>query len=647
MRNATRQYLTVGGIRLDVTGISARNRRRLILGVSGGAGDDLEALDVLLERVTAENLAELSDEDVATLRADLEGRKESTKAGIGDLPASAAEWSDADLETARGIQAAVARIDTALETVSGDETRRDEAATQRATDAQALLDAIRGEDGGDPEPTPDPEAEPEATPEVEPEATPEAEPEAEPEPAEAAEPEKIAAAAARPPRRVEARGSATTPTPRKPAAVNDNLVLRASANVPGVPAGMILDTPAKIGNAFERALRATAGYVGPRVEVPVMQLGAFDAAEVYGEDRTLRDDYRANAAKIDRHSSLEAMRDNAKGSSDPALRASQGFCAPIPNNYDQPVLGSTARPVRDEMTHRYGADRGGVRTLPAPRLAGVTGATTVWTAANDVALNSPATKACATLTCPDPDETLIDAIVTCLKIGNFRKMSFQENIDAWVRLAAVHAVRTAETKMLTKIGAESIQVTVAATGNELGTTRNVLATIDRITAQARSFNRMDPEYPFRLGFPSWLQDNMITDLSREVPGATAERLATSDAEINGFLRAKGVNVTWFLDGETGQVYSAQADGALQGWKSHVIGYLYPEGQWLGLDGGSLDFGIVRDSILNSTNDFQMMSEFFENAHQVFVADSFRLDIDICPNGKTSLPVAIDPCTAGS
>ena len=40
--------------------------------------------------------------------------------------------------------------------------------------------------------------------------------------------------------------------------------------------------------------------------------------------------------------------------------------------------------------------------------------------------------------------------------------------------------------------------------------------------------------------------------------------------------------------------------------------LYPEGAFIGVDMGVLELGIVRDSTLNSTNDFQVFGERFRN-----------------------------------
>ena len=43
----------------------------------------------------------------------------------------------------------------------------------------------------------------------------------------------------------------------------------------------------------------------------------------------------------------------------------------------------------------------------------------------------------------------------------------------------------------------------------------------------------------------------------------------------------------------------------------VVDLAWPEGTFL-LDGGTLELGIIRDSVLNSTNDFLLFGETFEN-----------------------------------
>jgi hypothetical protein len=63
-------------------------------------------------------------------------------------------------------------------------------------------------------------------------------------------------------------------------------------------------------------------------------------------------------------------------------------------------------------------------------------------------------------------------------------------------------------------------------------------------------------------------------------------------------------------------FPAQAAGALVDFPTTIVWYLFAEGTFLFLDGGTLDLGIVRDSALVSTNDYRMFVETFEGVAKV-------------------------------
>jgi hypothetical protein len=59
-------------------------------------------------------------------------------------------------------------------------------------------------------------------------------------------------------------------------------------------------------------------------------------------------------------------------------------------------------------------------------------------------------------------------------------------------------------------------------------------------------------------------------------------------------------------------------------------FLFPPGSWLFLDGGELDLGIVRDSTLSATNDFESFAETWEAA--AFVgSESLAVTSTVCPS----------------
>lgn len=412
------------------------------------------------------------------------------------------------------------------------------------------------------------------------------------------------------------------------------MVIRASTNVngKGIFAGDNVSTPDRLGAVFSAAMEESQHYRGPSTPLTLASIGSTPTSirDDWGEDRFLGRDERLNEEKIQKLWE--------------PIRASGGQCAPAPIDYTQPVIGVDDRPVRDALA-RFAADRGGVTLIPPPKFAAMSGSYTKWTRANDITPSSPTTKNVLTMTCPDAVTTYVDAHVTAMKVGNFRNLYWPEQVDAWVRLAAVYAARAAEENLLTLIGAGSTNVT-HATG--LGTSRDVLATLDLAVAGFRNRNRV-PDQPLRMIAPLWLLGNIRADLVRQAPGDSGsgtERLATADAEIASWLTKRGITITWSLDGESGQEFGAQTDGALDGWPTNVVIYLFIEGTWLHLDGGSLNLGIIRDSTLVGTNDYLMFGEFMESA-AFHGTESLRITIDICPSGKAQALASYDPCAGGS
>lgn len=557
--------------------------------------------------------------------------------------------------------AALDEIAESVEAVEAEQTERETAAAERAERAQSVADRIRGnasddgdgddgetetaEDGGETEEAETSEEtaetdgdEGDETAETEVEETTDEE-----------EREPIAAAGSRNapyrPRvtRVAARRPQTEMERQRQSLANQRrqLSLVASANVQasGIVAGEEVSDPARLAAVVAAAWDQTEGYRGPATKVPVARAGALRAQDLYGEDRFLSRDSTINRQRIDAVTSRQA------------IVAAGGRCVDSPVSYDLPtVVGSDARPVRDRMLTRFGADRGGVKTRVPFTLHDVSvgdpNAVGVWTETNDQNPSDPATKPVQTFACHDDRETIVQAITKRLQFGEFRARFDPESIQEAVDLVGVWHARTAENELLTKMGNASFSTAVTS-GQLLGATRDVLAVLDRAQAGMRSFHRMDRAIPLVFGFPFWLYDMIRTDIARALPtGSIDENLALAEAQIDRWLTSRNVRPVGHLDGGSSMQFGEQGAGPLAGWPSTVETFLYPEGSWLFLDGGSLDLGIVRDTTTMGTNDFQMFAETFEAAHFDGV-ESYKLTMDLCPDGAVSGTVDIDPCSSGS
>jgi hypothetical protein len=546
-------------------------------------------------------VAELTDEELADLEARLVAMLDETSETVTD-------------ESLASMEAIAAGIESIRTTV----TERTEAAEARAARAAEILARVRPT-----EVPPDPAAGDEEPEEEEEE---EEEPAAAPEAAVPPDPVPVAAAATTPPitpTRVVPRAPAT----RRPVASRPRMTITAAADIPGRPAGGQFRNMREVAEAITQRKNAFRGqHSGPEEFVRVASI-----AQEWPEERTLGGDPLTNLNRINAATTPEA------------LVASGGLCAPLEVLYSLSNVAVDDRPVTSCLTP-FRAERGGIRFIRPPQLASFAGGVGAHTVANDVA---GATKACLTVTCPAETTVQTEAITFCLRFGNMGARAFPEQVeDAVAKTHAFHS-RFAERRLLTAIGTGSTNVT---SGQTLGTVRDVLATMDRAADSYRNRHRMGLNATLNVILPGWLISQMQADLARELPGRPTDPLATTRAQIENFFAVRNIDVCWALDGETGQDFASQGGGGgpLIGWPSTAIGYLFHPGAWLFLDGGTLDLGIVRDSTLNSTNDYQIWMETFEAVAFVGL-ESLRITMDLCPSGEVSGTADITPlvCASGS
>lgn len=367
----------------------------------------------------------------------------------------------------------------------------------------------------------------------------------------------------------------------------------------------------------------------------------------YPEDRVLPE--MDGTTVEDRIAAVVASGQDAASWSD-AVVASGGWCAPTDVDYGIAQIAEASRPVRDSLP-AFQATRGGLRVATAPTLADVTvaydagdadAAVSVWTNATDEDPDG-ATKGVQVIPCPEFNEYLTSAIVKRLRVGNFGARAFPEKVAQFNELALAAHSRVAETILLDSIKTASTAVTV---GQSFGAARDLIEAIKRAAAAYRSRHRA-PNVVLRAMVPRWIVTLGDVDLVRSL-ASDARFVGEGEAVFRSGLAVAGVNVTFYDDSPTtgtSQIFGAQGAGALTAFPSTVQWGLYDEGHHLFLDGGTLDLGIVRDSTLNNTNDFETFVETFEGiAHRG--VESLWITSTVCPDG-TSAAAIEDAVACGS
>lgn len=384
------------------------------------------------------------------------------------------------------------------------------------------------------------------------------------------------------------------------------VAITAGADIPGYTAGSPMKDAQEIAEAMAARLHGLRRVKGGDGEQHIVA----SITTKYPESRVLTQDTDSNIAKMKAVMSPEA------------LVASGGHSTPFEVKYDIFGFGSTDRPIRDSLP-RFSADRGGIRYIVPPVLSSYDNAVGVWTAANDASPSDPSTKASLTVSAASETTVATDAVTMQLQFGNLMTRAYPELIARHNELALIQHAREAEQYLASKLTSGSTAVT---TTSLIGVARDFLVQVGRAAVAMRSRHRLAPDHKLRVIAPAWIKDAMVADLTLAMPG---DNSMNATGEIDGYLASRGVQITYSHDLN---VYGSQSSSAaLNEFQDTFTWYIFAEGTFLFLDGGTLDVGIIRDSTLVGTNDYKMFVETFEGIAKVGV-ESLVVTSTISVNG---------------
>lgn len=310
-----------------------------------------------------------------------------------------------------------------------------------------------------------------------------------------------------------------------------------------------------------------------------------------------------------------------------AIVAAGGLCAPCQPYYGLENISGAQRPVRDSLP-TFGAERGCVVHIPPPTLAAAAAAIGHRTMEDDADPDRDP-KNCLEVPCSPSVTVELELIWRCLLFNNVPAQTWPEHVAHYNDLAVANQARYADGNLLNLIKAGSTAVTTSVSGGAWSTiSGQILAAVAGIKSRHRTRDGL----MFRALFPAWVRDVMEIDEIRAAFGApTAE-------SFEAWARDHGVVITWYIDSATGdgQIFGAQGAGALLDFPGTVKWFLYPEGTWLYLDGFTMELGLVRDSVLNADNQFQVFAETMEGAMKIGV-ESLAVTTELCGSGTRSAP----------
>jgi hypothetical protein len=464
------------------------------------------------------------------------------------------------------------------------------------------------------------------------------------------------------------QGDAPKPTGLTAGAITVKTVV--NGNVPGHATGEQLTDRVELAEAFANKMNTINGR-GQGAD------GRHDVIRfnyTYPEDR-----------QLDRAATWSENTRKIEAGQDPkAIVAAGGFCAPLEILYDIDTIGITDRPVMAAL-NRYQVERGGIQYRPPFDAlgsdvlgeSGHTGGLGIWTATDDADVSSTddtTWKGCAVVECPGLEMASVYSTYLCLEFPNFTSRFDPEWADATMQAALIAAARFQENQLLTRIlngstdasqtgdvGSKMLfgpNSTINGTDGAVSSARDVLVTLDRAVAYYRNRHRLDSMVPLTFILPRWVRELFRSDLCRGF-SYDLDALAIADSLIDGWFATRGVTPVWHLDGlaatqvggSTGptvvqQFYNnATAGTAVPEYPTQLDTALFATGDWLYLDGGVLDLGLVRDSQLNARNRYRTFTESFEGVAFRGI-ESLRLVIQTgVPTGATVGTIAKSQITS--
>lgn len=383
------------------------------------------------------------------------------------------------------------------------------------------------------------------------------------------------------------------------------VVIAAAVDVPQFYVGQRLD-PVTLADAIHNKARMLSDSRGNQTVYPVATI-----ERPFGEGYDLEG--------LDQAATWDAI---AEGTTSNALVAAGGWCAPSQIVYDLFEVECTSEALFTLPTFRV--TRGGIRWPVFIPHDETFNPGFVWTEADDIAATggSP-TKPCVRIPCPTFTECRLDATGLCITAGNLIDRAYPEQVRWFINRAMRAYERNNAIRKLNLVLADTVPVTLAAT---FGAASAVVAGLLLQVNDYRQVNGLCCGERLELTVPCWLSDIIKADLARQQGTLNCCSLP-SDSEVAGWFGAIGLTLKYIDNWQEFAVHPALT------WPATVQVLITYPGSYVEFNAGRLDLGVIRDSVLNATNDYTAV--WFEEFYCVGRRgpQGRLVTIPVCPTGE--------------
>ena len=319
-----------------------------------------------------------------------------------------------------------------------------------------------------------------------------------------------------------------------------------------------------------------------------------------------------------------------------SLVAAGGWCAPSETRYDFFNIA-----CQDGMVDlpTIGITRGGITWPVSPSLADVyTGTFTsstnpwLWTEASDIlaATGSP-TKPCVRVPCADFDEARLECYGICLTAGNLTDSAFPEATRNYLSLLLSAHFHAMNARYLTQMVALSTSAIAIPTGSCRAISSDLPDYVGLAAQDYRIRYGMCDDDVLEVLLPVWGRDAIRSDLGRRTG---IDPTNFSNADIDNLFSTRRVRIQWVSDWQVRTAGQPGGSTALTAWPDTIDFLIYAAGTFVRGNGLTLDLGVVRDSVLNETNDHT--AAWTEECHLIAKMghESRRYTMPVCVGGLT-------------
>jgi hypothetical protein len=403
----------------------------------------------------------------------------------------------------------------------------------------------------------------------------------------------------------------------------DDLVIVAAAASSGIQMGSRFDSMDSLVSAFQnqaRSLVITNGRPGFQTVATIKN--HFE--HVIDGDRTSPGEFEAMIRELRNPEKIDD------------LVAAGGWCAPSEIRYD--FFNIVCQDGMVDLP-TFGVQRGGIQFPVSPSLADVftgtfTNATNpwLWTEADDIlAVTGSPTKPCVRVLCPDFDEVRLECYGICLTAGNLTDFAYPEATRNHLSLLLAAHYHAMNQRFIQQMVALSTSAIVIPTGSCRAISSDLPDIVGLAAQDYRTRFGMCDDDVLEVILPRWARDAIRSDLSRRT---ALDPTNYTNADIDRLFTTRRVRIQWVNDWQIRTAGQPGGATALTAWPDTVDFMIYAAGTFVKGNGLVLDLGVVRDSVLNETNDHT--AAWSEECHLIarYGHESRLYRLPVCVGGLT-------------